>query len=270
MKFVHTADTHLGYEITKLFQCHPRGRKRRAESIIKNFLAVVQHALNDEVDLFIHSGDLFNKYYIPRETLDSLIQPIFDLVHAGIPVLIIPGNHERSQFPFDLFHGSSRIFVFDRPKSLSLVLDGYSVGIAGFPFIRDNSKRTFLNALHETEYEGLRSDFNLLVTHQAFDMATVGPVNFTFRPGRSDTVLRQTIPLDFEYIAAGHIHRYRGDVVKAAHGGRWGIGRTAWPIGRYIGSEIRQRFDLLRHGIAQSAQIHRQSLQRKLRKYTPN
>jgi len=209
LKFVHTADTHLGYEITKLFQCHPQGRKRRADSIFKNFLTVVQHALNDEVDLFIHSGDLFNKYYIPRETLDSLTQPIFDLAHAGIPVLIIPGNHERSQFPFDLFHGSSRIFVFDRPKSLSLVLDGYSVGIAGFPFIRDNSKRTFLNALSETEYGGLRSDFNLLVTHQAFDMATVGPVNFTFKPGRSDTVLRQTIPLDFEYIAAGHIHRYQ-------------------------------------------------------------
>jgi DNA repair exonuclease SbcCD nuclease subunit len=209
LKFVHTADTHLGYEITKRFQCHPQGRKRRADSIFKNFFTVVRYALENEVDLFIHSGDLFNKYYIPRETLDSLIQPIFDLAHAGIPVLIIPGNHERSQFPFDLFHGSPRIFVFDRPKSLSLTLDGHAVGIAGFPFIRNNSKRTFLTALSETEYGGLRSDFNLLVTHQAFDNATVGPVNFTFRPGRSDTVLRRTIPLDFGYIAAGHIHRYQ-------------------------------------------------------------
>ena len=47
------------------------------------------------------------------------------------------------------------------------------------------------------------------MTHQAFDGATVGPVDFTFRPGRSDTVLRRTIPLDFKYIAAGHIHRYQ-------------------------------------------------------------
>ena len=169
----------------------------------------MQYALEHEVDLFIHSGDLFNKYYIPRENLDSLTRPVLDLARAGVPVLMIPGNHERSEFPFDLFHGTPGIFVFDRPKSLSFVLDGYSVGIAGFPFIRNDSKITFFKALMETEYGGLRCDFNLLVTHQAFDMATVGPVGFIFRPGRSDTVSRSTVPLDFEYIAAGHIHRYQ-------------------------------------------------------------
>jgi exonuclease SbcD len=209
LKFVHTADTHLGFEITKIAQSDPRGRKSRADSIFQNFVSVVQHAMEMGADLFIHSGDLFNKYYIPREILDELIQPFMDLVSKGIPVLIIPGNHERSRFPFDLFHGAQNVFVFDRPKSLSLTLDGYSVGIAGFPFIREDSRRTFLKALKETDYEDLRSDFNILVTHQAFDQATVGPVDFTFREGRPDTVSRQTIPLDFEYIAAGHIHRYQ-------------------------------------------------------------
>jgi len=66
-----------------------------------------------------------------------------------------------------------------------------------------------LKALEETEYGGLRSDFNILVTHQAFDQEIVGPVDFTFREGRSDTVSRRTVPVDFEYIAAGHIHRYQ-------------------------------------------------------------
>jgi DNA repair exonuclease SbcCD nuclease subunit len=209
LKFIHTADTHLGFEITKLAQSDPVGRQNRADSIFGNFVSIVEHAIEMGTDLFIHSGDLFNKYYIPREVLDALIRPFTDLVRAGIPVLLIPGNHERSEFPFDLFHGVKNVFVFDRPKSLSLTLDGYSVGIAGFPFIREDSRRAFLKALEETEYEGLRSDFNILVTHQAFDQATVGPIDFTFREGRPDTVSRQSIPLDFEYIAAGHIHRYQ-------------------------------------------------------------
>ena len=209
MKFVHTADTHLGFEITKIAQSDPRGRKNRADSIFQNFLTVVQHAIDIEADLFIHSGDLFNKYYIPRETLDKLIQPILDLSKQGARVLIIPGNHERSQFPFDLFHSARGVFVFDEPKSLSFNLDGYSVGIAGFPFIRKYSRRTFLEALKATEYKDLRSDFNILVTHQAFDQATVGPCNFTFRAGRQDTVERGVCPTDFDYIAAGHIHRYQ-------------------------------------------------------------
>ncbi|MBU2499635.1 MAG: exonuclease SbcCD subunit D [Proteobacteria bacterium] len=209
MKFVHTADSHLGFEVVKTAPSPGKGRQRRAEWIFRNFVTVVDHAMEIEADLFIHSGDLFNKYYIPRERLDDLIKPLLDLERAGIPVLIIPGNHERSQFPFDLFHGAKGVFVFDRPKSISLTLDGYSVGVAGFPFIREDSKRTFLKALHETAYEEMRSDLNILVTHQAFDGATVGPGDYTFRPSRSDTVSRGTLPDDFSYIAAGHIHRYQ-------------------------------------------------------------
>jgi DNA repair exonuclease SbcCD nuclease subunit len=209
LKFVHTADTHLGFEITRVNQAHPEGRLKRADLIFKNFLSVLNHAREIEAKLLIHSGDLFNKYYIPRETLDELVRPIFDLARSGTRILIIPGNHERSEFPFDLFHGSAGIYVFDRPKSLFFTLDGYAVGIAGFPFIREDSKRTFLKALEETEYHQLRSDFNLLVTHQAFDQVRVGPVDFVFRSGRQDTVSRETVLLDFEYIAAGHIHRYQ-------------------------------------------------------------
>jgi exonuclease SbcD len=207
LKFVHTADTHLGFEFIRTSTPDEDGRRRRAEWIYNNFLAVVDHALSIEADLFIHSGDLFNKYYIPRDRLDALIRPFVDLSKAGIPVLLIPGNHERSEFPFDLFHGVKGVIVFDRPKSLCFDLDGYKVGVAGFPFIRNDSKRTFLKALEETEYGELRTDFNILVTHQAFDGAAVGPMDFTFKSGRSDTVTRETLPLDFEYVAAGHIHR---------------------------------------------------------------
>jgi exonuclease SbcD len=170
---------------------------------------VVKYALETEVDLFIHSGDLFNKYYIPRDTLDELIGPLVNLSKAGIPILLIPGNHERSEFPFDLFHGLSNLFVFDHPKSVCLHLGGYAVGIAGFPFIREDSKRVFACALEESGYTELRSDFNLLVTHQAFDGALVGPSDFVFGARRRDTVLRSSCPTDFEYMAAGHIHRYQ-------------------------------------------------------------
>jgi exonuclease SbcD len=209
LKFIHTADTHLGFEVMKAAPSDDAGRKRRARSVFDNFVAVLEHALTIEADLFIHSGDLFNKHYIPQEKLDELISPFRALSEAGVSMVIIPGNHERSEFPFDLFHGISRVYVLDRPKSLLLTLGGYEVGVVGFPFIREDSRRTFLKALDETEYTDLRSDFNMLVTHQAFDEATVGPVGFRFKAGRRDTVSRETVPLDFEYIAAGHIHRYQ-------------------------------------------------------------
>ncbi|MGA1869564.1 MAG: metallophosphoesterase family protein [bacterium] len=209
MKFVHTADTHLGFEITRIDQSNPQGRKKRSDSIFQNFLTVIDYAKDMEADLFIHSGDLFNKDYIPGEILNELIQPLVDLGRLGTQVVIIPGNHERSQFPFDLFLGSSGVYVIDEPKALLLNVNGYAVNVAGFPFIRKNSKWIFHQALRETEYEGLRADFNILVSHQAFDQAVVGPHDFTFKAGRSDTVLRDTVPTDFDYIAAGHIHKHQ-------------------------------------------------------------
>jgi DNA repair exonuclease SbcCD nuclease subunit len=209
LKFVHTADTHLGFDITKIPQQDPEGRSNRSACIFHNFEMTVQHAITIEADLFIHSGDLFNKYYIPSNVLYELTSPISRLSQKGIKVLLIPGNHERSEFPFELFHGASNVIVFDCPKSVSLELRGYAVGIAGFPFIRENSKRLFHEALAETEYQHLRSDFNMLITHQAFEGAKVGPVDFTFGARRSDTVSRHTIPHDFDYVAAGHIHRYQ-------------------------------------------------------------
>jgi len=209
LKFIHTADTHLGFEITRVAQSHPEGRLKRADHIFRNFLKTIDHAREVEADLFIHSGDLFNKYYIPRGVLDELIKPLYDLSHSGIRVFIIPGNHEKSVFPFDLFHGASNIFVFTEPKAYSLQVNGYTIGIVGFPFIRENSKQTFLTALEDTEYTDLRTDMNILVTHQAFDQARVGPAAFTFRLGRRDTVSRQSIPTDFDYVAAGHIHQHQ-------------------------------------------------------------
>ena len=198
MKFIHTGDTHLGFEVIRTAPADDAGRQRRSQSVFDNFMSVVEHALAVKADLFLHSGDLFNKYYIPRDKLDELISPFRALAGAGVPVVIVPGNHERSEFPFDLFYGMRGIYVLDRPKSLQLTLNGYSVGIAGFPFIKKDARRTFLNAVDATEYASLRSDFNILVTHQAFDESVVGPAGFRFKAGRPDTVSRGTVPLDFE------------------------------------------------------------------------
>jgi DNA repair protein SbcD/Mre11 len=209
MLFIHTADTHLGFEIIKAAPKNGPGRQARAARIAANFQAVVDRALEIRADLFIHAGDLFNKHYLPRLLLEELIRPLADLSRQGLPILIIPGNHERSEFPFDLFHGLKNLVVFDRPKSVVLNAGGYRLGLAGFPFIRDHSRDFFVKALEETDFRDLRADVHFLVTHQAFDQAVVGPGEYVFRSGRGDTVDRHTLPTQFDYVAAGHIHRFQ-------------------------------------------------------------
>jgi DNA repair protein SbcD/Mre11 len=209
MKFVHTADTHLGYEILKVAWPDEDGRTRRAATITRNFQQVVEHTRLVGADLLLHAGDLFNKYYFSAQQCAEQVSPLIQLARDGVPVVIIPGNHERSSLPFDLFHGVPNIHVFSEPNFVVLNLAGYRVGIAGFPFLRNDSRRLFLNALAATGYRRQRTDFNILLVHQAFDSAVVGPRDFMFTTRRSDTVNRADIPAAFHYVAAGHIHRYQ-------------------------------------------------------------
>jgi hypothetical protein len=136
LRFIHTAGTHHGFEITKAVHYHQGERRKRSNSIFENFLRIIQFTSEVEADLLIHSGDLCYTYYIPTKRLDALIQPLVDLRRAKIAVVIIPGNHERSAFPFDLFQGVSGVLIFDEPKTLCFCLDCYPVGIVGFSFIR--------------------------------------------------------------------------------------------------------------------------------------
>jgi len=209
LRFVHTADTHLGFDLLKRIPPDPEGRRRRAEAISANFRRVVDHAREAEAHLFIHSGDLFHSHALPREALESFIRPIADLARSGMPVVILPGNHDRSVFPFDLFHGEKNIYVFDRPHSLVLTLNGYDVCLAGFPFLRNDSRRLFPSAMEETGYAGIRADLKILVTHQTFDGARCGSGGFTFTARRPDTFPRRELPPDLDYVAAGHIHLHQ-------------------------------------------------------------
>lgn len=209
MKFVHTADTHLGFDCLKVAWPDPDGRRRRAEAITQNFHSVIEHAEYINADFLLHAGDLFNKYYFPDELAADMVRPLINLAASGIPVIVIPGNHERSSFPFDLFHGVANLYVLATPQTVVLTIDGLRVGISGFPYLRNDSRRVFSQALNQTKYQHQRTDLQFLIAHQAFDSAVVGPHDFTFTSRRPDTVDRFSVPPEFRYVAAGHIHRWQ-------------------------------------------------------------
>jgi len=209
MRFVHTADTHLGFDILKGCPHGAPQRARWAASIHSNFRKVLQHVRQSGADLLIHSGDLFHQNHFPENTFHELVRPLVRLAQEGTAVVVVPGNHEKGEFPFDLFHGAPGIFVLDRPKSLVLHLEGFAVGICGFPYLKGDSRALFPKALDEAEHKGSCADLHFLVTHQAFHGATVGPQGYMFRASRLDTVPLESIPPWFDYVAAGHIHRHQ-------------------------------------------------------------
>jgi DNA repair exonuclease SbcCD nuclease subunit len=60
--------------------------------------------------------------------------------------------------------------------------------------------------LHETGWSEVEADARFLCTHQTFEGAQVGPVDFTFRAG-PDNIPPEWTPGDFTAVLSGHIHR---------------------------------------------------------------
>ncbi len=149
---------------------------------------------------------MFFRTRVPAKIVDMAYEALMEFARSGIPIFIVPGNHESSRLPPSLWLGASNIYVFDRPRTFEITVSGYQVAMSGFPFARNDAGHRFKSLLAATGWQGTSAAIRLLCMHQAVEGAQFGPTNFTFRAGR-DVVRMSDIPEEFAAVLTGHIHR---------------------------------------------------------------
>ncbi len=199
IRFLHLADTHLGAR-------HP-GRGP-GDPYLENLHRALAPARDGRVHLVLHAGDFFNRSRPPVRLLAAAAAELTAAAEGGAKIVVVPGNHERSIQPARLLLTHPGIHVMETPGRFRLRLDGLEVSIYGFPFVRHDPRVKFEALLAATGWPRGRGDVDILTCHQAFDGATVGPANFTFRHG-PDVIPRAWVPQEFHYAALGHIHRHQ-------------------------------------------------------------
>jgi exonuclease SbcD len=196
------ADTHLGFDLP----LHGRIQvRRRGEDFFANYRRILETAVEQKVDLLVHGGDLFFRSRVPAAIVERAYEPLVQVARAGIPVYLVPGNHERSRLPTHLWLSHEHIHVFDQPRTFLQPVGNSRVALAGFPFAR-KVHPNFQDLLAQTGYGEIEADLRFLCLHQAFEGATVGPADFTFRQD-ADTLSIAQIPAGFTAVLSGHIHR---------------------------------------------------------------
>jgi len=203
---VFFADTHLGFDDP----VRPRvERRRRGPDFSLNFQRVLDHARERHASLVIHGGDLFFRSRVPPAIVDRTYRRLTEFADSGIPIAIVPGNHERSALPSSLFLAHPGVHVFARPAVKRFELAGARVAVAGLPCERRDARRRLPPLLRELGQEVQRSapsELRLLCLHQAIEGARAGDPAYIFRYG--DDVLRmEDLPPCFDAVLAGHIHR---------------------------------------------------------------
>ena len=93
LRFAHISDTHLGYRA--FFKAEPEsGRNQRAVDIEHAYETAITDILTRDVQLVIHGGDVFHHTRPAWSSLRCFVRQTRRLSDAGIPTVVIGGNHD--------------------------------------------------------------------------------------------------------------------------------------------------------------------------------
>jgi len=167
----------------------------------------LDYAVQTQANMVVHGGDFFFRSKVHPAIVDRAYQALCNFAGCGIPILIVPGNHERSVLPPSLFLHHPNIYLFDRPRTYWFEIDGNRFAISGFPYVR-RIRDHFRQVFQDCESQRRSADHRLLCFHHAVAGAVVGPVGFKFGRG-SDVISVNDLPDGFDLILSGHIHRHQ-------------------------------------------------------------
>ena len=229
MRILHTSDWHVGKRL---------GRFDRIEEHLAAVSRVAEIAAAEQVDLVLHSGDVFDRPMPPVEALRVALTGLVLLSDEGRrPVVVVAGNHDSAELFEALapFLQERRIHLVGRIKApgeggvLRLETPGGPAAVACFPFLRAvqvvdfmgraeswygtyaDRVRRICEAYAEAVADVRGGDgVGLLVAHFLVGGAAVQTGlprgERELHMGEAYAVTPQAVPTGLDYVALGHIH----------------------------------------------------------------
>lgn len=230
MKVLHTSDWHIGKRL---------GRYDRSDEYRAVIDEVVGIAAAEDVDLILHSGDLFDRPVPPIESLDIGLRGLVRLTDGGRrPVVVIAGNHDSAGFfealaPFLTAQNIYLVGEIKRPDQggvLDITTPAGRAVVSCFPFLREGRAFHVWDEIseHYKQYaDRLRAISEAYSAHAA-ELAGTDAVQFlvahflvggvkvhghgaprgerSLHMGEAYTATSEAIPPGPQYVALGHIH----------------------------------------------------------------
>ncbi|MFA0832592.1 MAG: exonuclease SbcCD subunit D [Methanobacterium formicicum] len=195
MKFLHTADWHLGMKYSQLQDKAEKARQIRIKSVQK----VLDHAA--DVDFILVAGDLFDSNNVDKQLL-NIVSKMFQRTTA--PIYIIPGNHDPLTLD-SLYHDPvwdtlSNVTIFKESKPFSLPY--HNVTIYPSPVSQKQSRNDPTDWIKVDDPDS-RNEISIGLAHG--NLAIEGYIdnpNFPINPNRAQLS-------DLDYLALGEWHSYR-------------------------------------------------------------
>ena len=198
-RLFHLADTHIGYSAYRRID-EATGLNQREVDTYEAFKQFVDYALKEKPDVILHAGDLFDSVRPTNRAISFVLEQLIKLSEAGIPFVVISGNHETPRLKetgsvFSLFEHIPEVYVVYKNKYELIEIDDTKVHAV--PHCDDI----------EGEKKKMRScnnnGFNVALLHAS----VLGAGLPAFMMGEFN---EQVVNIDdftnFDYLALGHFH----------------------------------------------------------------
>src|SRR5215217_6113742 len=221
VRIAHISDTHLGYSrYAKLHQ--ETSRNQREVDVQEAYGRAVDAILERDVDLVVHSGDVFDSVRPATHVIIGFLKQTFRITRQEIPYLVAAGNHEtpRLRSTTAALEYANLVNVvsahgFEIDYDLQEV-GGTAVGVTLVPHGAVFGTGAVTPARD--------ADINILVTHGMVPglearQHEMGEANL--QPGMLESA--------FDYIALGHYHEFHEHKPNAYYAGateRFGFGEV--------------------------------------------
>ena len=238
MKFIHTADLHLGKGVNGFSMLEDQ----------RHILSTIGKIIGEQKpDALLIAGDIYDKAVPPEDAVQLFEEFLEDVSGKGIEVFAISGNHDsavRFSFGSELMKKSGIHFAHPfcgRSAPVELHDEFGEVCIYMLPFVRPASVRKYFPGKDIDSYEmaveccvdsmGVDvSKRNVLIAHQ-FVTGAQRSDSEEISVGGLDNISADVFD-DFDYVALGHIH------------GPQKIGRESL---RYSGTPLKYSFSECSH-----------------------
>lgn len=188
LKIIHAADLHLDSPFHGLSAAQAVARRQAQREVLIRLMELCEE---EQADLLLLAGDLFDGNQVYPETLDALTAA---LGRSSLPIFIAPGNHDPigAHSPYLSHRFPSNVHIFSTFELQRVALE--QVVVYGNAFLSPLERRAPLQGFHAEE----DARYQVAVVH-----GDVGKASSDYAPIAHADIEASGL----DYLALGHVHR---------------------------------------------------------------
>lgn len=198
-RFVQCGDLHLGAPFKYLKSLGKQVDQAVANATYRSFDAIVDYAIQEHVQAFLITGDVYNSEDHNLEAQVRFIRALHRLDDKDIPVYMVQGNHDPAESWQAHIEMPKNVYIFSAAhvERFPLMVNGLEIGgIYGISCGHGNIDKSFVKDFQPHSQD----EFSIALMHGTVGVsgehALVGPCQ-----------LGDLLEASVDYWALGHIHK---------------------------------------------------------------